>query len=244
MRKPKGKINRVYNIVSTTVQRLTLRGSQSSLTSDSLTHKSSLPHRSVYSKIKRLIDIFGAIVGLFFTVIVAIPIFIAMQWDDPGPILYSQMRCGLQGKPFRIWKFRSMIVNADQQKHLVKNEAKGHLFKNNKDPRVTNIGYCLRRSSLDEFPQFWNVLMGDMSLVGTRPPTLDEVTEYNPYHWQRLAVKPGLTGEWQVNGRSTITDFEEVVKLDLNYQKKWSILYDLQLIFKTIFVVLSRKGAY
>ncbi|MGK7958874.1 MAG: sugar transferase [Crocosphaera sp.] len=212
--------------------------------SNSLPHKSSHAHRSVYSKIKRLIDILGAIVGLLLTVIIALPIFIAMQWDDPGPILYSQMRCGLQGKPFRIWKFRSMVINADQQKHLIKNEAKGHFFKNNKDPRVTTIGYFLRRSSLDEFPQFWNVLRGDMSLVGTRPPTPDEVTKYSSHHWQRLAVKPGLTGEWQVNGRSTITDFEEVVKLDLNYQKKWSIFYDLQLIFKTIFVVLSRKGAY
>ncbi|MDJ0842845.1 sugar transferase [Crocosphaera sp.] len=230
--------------MSSTVQRLTLKGSQDSLISDSLTHKSSLSHCSVHSKIKRFIDIFGAIIGLLLTVILAIPIFILMQWDDPGPILYSQMRCGLQGKPFRIWKFRSMVINADQQQHLVKNEAKGHFFKNNKDPRVTNLGYFLRRSSLDEFPQFWNVLRGEMSLVGTRPPTLDEVAKYNSYHWQRLAVKPGLTGEWQVNGRSTITDFEQVVKLDLNYQEKWSILYDLQLIFKTIFVVLSRKGAY
>ncbi|MDJ0660100.1 MAG: sugar transferase [Crocosphaera sp.] len=225
--------------MSTTFNRLTPRGSQ-----DSLIYQSFLPHCSVYSKVKRFIDILGAIIGLLLTLILVIPIFIAMQWDDPGPILYSQIRCGLQGKPFRIWKFRSMIINADQQQHLIKNEAKGHFFKNNKDPRVTNIGYFLRRSSLDEFPQFWNVLMGDMSLVGTRPPTLDEVTQYNAYHWQRLAVKPGLTGEWQVNGRSTITNFEEVVKLDLNYQKKWSILYDLQLIFKTIFVVLSRKGAY
>ncbi|MDJ0731682.1 MAG: sugar transferase [Crocosphaera sp.] len=212
--------------------------------SDSLSHKSSLPHRSVHNKIKRLIDILGAIIGLLITVILAIPIFIAIQWDDPGPILYSQMRCGLQGKPFRIWKFRSMVINADKQKHLVKNEAKGHFFKSNKDPRVTNIGYFLRHSSLDEFPQFWNVLMGDMSLVGTRPPSLDEVKKYSAYHWQRLAVKPGLTGEWQVNGRSTITDFEDVVKLDLNYQEKWSILYDLQLIVKTIFVVLSCRGAW
>ncbi|MDJ0600311.1 MAG: sugar transferase [Crocosphaera sp.] len=206
-------------------------------------HEKSIAHCSVYSKIKRLIDILGAIMGLLFTFIVAIPIFIAIQLDDPGPIFYSQIRCGLQGKPFRIWKFRSMIINADQQQHLVKNEAKGHFFKCNKDPRITNIGYFLRRSSLDEFPQFWNVLMGDMSLVGTRPPTPDEVKQYSAYHWQRLAVKPGLTGEWQVHGRSTITNFEDVVKLDLNYQEKWSIIYDLQLIFKTIFVVLSCRGA-
>ena len=229
--------------MSKTVEPPTQRIYPGSLPDNLPLHENSIVHCSVYSKTKRFIDILGAITGLLLTVIVAIPIFIAIQWDDPGPILYSQMRCGLQGKPFRIWKFRSMVMNADTQKHLVKNEAKGHFFKNNKDPRVTNIGQFLRRSSLDEFPQFWNVLMGDMSLVGTRPPTPDEVTKYSAYHWQRLGVKPGLTGEWQVNGRSTITNFEDVVKLDINYQEKWSILYDLQLIVKTILVVFSCRGA-
>ena len=214
-----------------------------SLIGDHPFHNSSIPHHSVDSKTKRLIDIVGAIIGLSLTFIIAVPIFIAMQWDDPGPILYSQIRSGLRGKPFRIWKFRSMVIDAENQKYLVKNEAKGHFFKSYHDPRVTKIGHFLRRSSLDEFPQFWNVLMGDMSLVGTRPPTPDEVKKYSPYHWQRLAVKPGLTGEWQVNGRSNITNFEDVVNFDLNYQKKWSILYDIQLIFKTIFVVLSCRGA-
>ncbi|ACB52440.1 probable glycosyl transferase [Crocosphaera subtropica ATCC 51142] len=228
----------------TAFQRLTPRGFQHFLPCDPYLRESHISHCSVDSKTKRLIDILGAIIGLLLTGIIAIPIFIAIQWDNPGPILYSQMRCGLGGKPFRLWKFRSMVINAENQKYLVKNEAKGHFFKNNKDPRITNIGYFLRRSSLDEFPQFWNVLMGDMSLVGTRPPTPDEVEKYNGYHWQRLGVKPGLTGEWQVNGRSTITDFDEVVQLDLNYQKKWSILYDLQLIFKTILVVFSCRGAY
>ncbi|MDJ0509594.1 MAG: sugar transferase [Crocosphaera sp.] len=200
-------------------------------------------HPSVYSKMKRLIDIVGAIIGLLLTIMIAIPIFIAMQWYDPGPILYSQIRCGLRGKKFRIWKFRSMIINAENKKHLVKNEAKGHFFKSYHDPRVTKIGHFLRRSSLDEFPQFWNVLRGEMSLVGTRPPTPDEAKKYSAHHWQRLAVKPGLTGEWQVNGRSMITNFEDVVNLDLNYQKKWSIFYDIKLIFKTIFVVISCRGA-
>lgn len=230
--------------MSSTFKRLNHRGYLGSLPDDLPLEYSGIAHCSVNSKIKRFIDILGAIIGLLLTFIIAIPIFIAIQWDDPVPILYSQMRCGLRGKPFRIWKFRSMVINADKQKHLVKNEAKGHFFKSNKDPRITNIGYFLRRSSLDEFPQFWNVLIGEMSLVGTRPPTPEEVSKYSAYHWQRLAVKPGLTGEWQVNGRSKVTDFEEVVKLDLNYQKKWSILYDLQLILKTIFVVLSCRGAY
>ncbi|MEA5510312.1 sugar transferase [Crocosphaera sp. UHCC 0190] len=200
-------------------------------------------HHSVYNKTKRLIDIMGAIIGLILTAILAIPIFIVIQFDDPGPILYRQTRCGLRGKPFQIWKFRSMIINADQQKHLIKNEAKGHIFKNSKDPRITKIGKFLRRSSLDEFPQFWNVLTGEMSLVGTRPPTPDEVEKYQPHHWQRLQVKPGLTGEWQVNGRSTVINFENVVKLDLDYQEKWSVVYDLKLIVQTIIVVLSCRGA-
>ncbi|MDJ0733654.1 MAG: sugar transferase [Nostocaceae cyanobacterium] len=201
-------------------------------------------HSSTQSTIKRCIDILGAIVGLIITGIVAIPVAIVTQFDDPGPILYSQIRCGLNGKPFRIWKFRSMVVNADKLKHLVKNEAKGYIFKSVDDPRITRVGKFLRRTSLDELPQFWNVLLGDMSLVGTRPPTPDEVINYKPYHWQRLQVKPGITGEWQVNGRSNIKDFETIVQMDLDYQRKWSIAYDISLILKTIGVVLGKKGAY
>jgi lipopolysaccharide/colanic/teichoic acid biosynthesis glycosyltransferase len=200
-------------------------------------------HSSVFSKTKRIIDIIGGAIGLLFTATIFIPIAIAMQLDNPGPILYSQIRCGVNGKPFRIWKFRSMIVGAERQKHLVPNQAKGHIFKNDNDPRITRVGRWLRRTSLDEFPQFWNVLMGDMSLVGTRPPTPDEVSGYERHHWQRLYVKPGITGEWQVKGRSKIEDFEEIVTLDLAYQIKWSIYYDLYLIMQTIGVVLARKGA-
>lgn len=202
-----------------------------------------LPHPSVSSKLKRLIDIAGALVGLSITVIVAIPIAIAIQLDNPGPIFYSQKRCGVNGRPFRIWKFRSMVTDADKLKHLVKNQAKGNIFKSKNDPRITRIGAFLRRTSLDELPQFWNVLQGDMSLVGTRPPTLDEVSKYKQHHWQRLNVKPGITGEWQANGRSNVIDFEDVVKMDLTYQQKWSIAYDLQLILKTIRVVLKKQGA-
>ncbi len=201
-------------------------------------------HPSVYSKTKRFIDIIGAFVGLVITALLSIPITIAIQLDDPGPIFYSQIRCGLNGKPFRIWKFRSMVLNADEQKHLVKNQAKGHIFKNENDPRITCVGCFLRKTSLDEFPQFWNVLKGDMSLVGTRPPTPKEVAQYDRHHFQRLRVKPGITGEWQVKGRSNVLDFEEIVNMDTNYQRRWSTMYDLSLILQTVAVVVARKGAY
>jgi lipopolysaccharide/colanic/teichoic acid biosynthesis glycosyltransferase len=205
---------------------------------------SSQPHPSLDSKFKRLIDIAGAVVGLLITALIAIPVAIVSQFDNPGPLFYSQIRCGYQGKPFRIWKFRSMVVNADKLKHLVNNEAKGGIFKNRNDPRVTRIGKFLRSSSLDEFPQFWNVLKGEMSLVGTRPPTIDEVLGYKRHHWERLNVKPGITGEWQANGRSAVLDFEHIVKMDVNYQKKWSISYDLYLIWKTILAVVKKQGAF
>ncbi|MBW4563872.1 MAG: sugar transferase [Mojavia pulchra JT2-VF2] len=211
-----------------------------------ISHFASLPvHPSVTSKVKRMIDILGAVVGLGITAVLTIPVAIAIQLDNPGPIFYSQIRCGLNGRSFRIWKFRSMIIGADQHKHLVKNEAKGHhIFKNKNDPRITHIGKFLRRTSLDELPQFWNVLLGEMSLVGTRPPTPDEVMHYSSHHWQRLNVKPGITGEWQANGRSSIKSFEEIVRMDLEYQHKWSIFYDISLILKTLKVVFNKSGAF
>lgn len=200
-------------------------------------------HRSVMSKTKRSIDILGALMGLVLTAVLTLPIAVAMLLDNPGPLLYSQVRRGLKGRYFRIWKFRSMVVGAENLKYLVTNQAKGHIFKNENDPRITRVGRFLRSSSLDELPQFWNVLIGDMSLVGTRPPTPDEVAAYDEVHWQRLNVKPGLTGEWQVNGRSEVRDFDDIVHMDLNYQGKWSVVYDISLIFKTIGVVLSKSGA-
>ncbi len=200
-------------------------------------------HPSVVSKAKRMLDILGAIVGLGLTGIIAIPVMIAMQFDDPGTVFYSQIRCGFDGKPFRIWKFRSMITNADQKQHLVENKATGHIFKNDDDPRITKVGRFLRRTSLDEFPQFWNVLKGEMSLVGTRPPTIAEVAMYEEHHFERLKVKPGITGEWQVKGRSEVLDFEDIVRMDLNYQQQWSFFYDLNLLIRTVAVVLARKGA-
>ena len=175
-------------------------------------------HPSAYSAFKRWLDIVGSLVGLTILALVFVPLAIAIKLDSPGPIFYSQERYGLQGRVFRIRKFRSMVVNADALKAQVSNEASGLIFKNERDPRVTRMGRLLRSSSLDELPQFWNVLVGEMSLVGTRPPTADEVAHYNERHWQRLNVKPGLTGEWQVNGRSSVKDFEEIVNLDLRYQ--------------------------
>ncbi len=202
------------------------------------------PHASVTSKFKRCLDIMGSLIGLIILAIVFIPIAIAIKIDSPGPIFFTQERYGLQGHPFRIRKFRSMVSNAEKLKSLVSNEANGLIFKNKNDFRVTKVGRFLRSTSLDELPQFWNVLVGEMSLVGTRPPTRDEVMHYNQRHWQRLNVKPGLTGEWQVNGRSYVKDFEQIVDLDLQYQNKWHPLYDLELVFKTIYVILGRVGAF
>ncbi|WP_083885812.1 sugar transferase [Synechococcus sp. PCC 7336] len=200
-------------------------------------------HPAASSGLKRTLDLIGSSVGLLLTSILFVPIAIAIKLDSPGPILFSQRRCGLQGKPFRLWKFRSMVRDAEGLKHLVKNEAEGHIFKSKCDPRTTRIGRFLRRTSLDELPQFWNVWRGEMSLIGTRPPTLEEVSQYEPHHFLRLRVKPGITGEWQVYGRSQVRDFEDIVALDLRYQQRWSIGYDLNLLLKTFWIVLQQKGA-
>ncbi|NET54174.1 MAG: STAS domain-containing protein [Merismopedia sp. SIO2A8] len=200
-------------------------------------------HPSVVSKAKRLIDIIGASVGLVITALIFIPIAIAIKLDDPGPIFFGQIRCSLMGKRFRIWKFRSMVADAEKLKHKINNQFEdGKISKDENDPRITRVGRFLRKTSLDEFPQFWNVLQGDMSLVGTRPPTPDEVEQYDIPEWQRLDVKPGITGEWQVNGRSSIKTFEDIIKLDLRYQERWSLMYDITLIFKTVFVIFDKKS--
>ncbi len=199
-------------------------------------------HPSVLSRTKRFLDIVGALVGLVFTGIIAVPLAIAIKLDNPGPILFSQTRCGLMGRRFRIWKFRSMVSDAEALKSSVTNEANGAFFKNAKDPRITRVGRFIRKTSLDEFPQFWNVLKGDMSLIGTRPPTPEEIAQYKIPNWQRLDVRPGISGEWQVNGRSNIRDFEEVIQMDLNYQENWSLGYDLKLLAKTVLVIFSKDS--
>jgi lipopolysaccharide/colanic/teichoic acid biosynthesis glycosyltransferase len=201
-------------------------------------------HPSTRSWIKRSVDILGSLMGLLFLGLIFVPIVLAIRLDSPGPIFYIQERHGLHGRTFRIRKFRSMVIDADQLKHRVANEADGFVFKNRNDPRVTNVGRILRKTSLDEFPQFWNVLRGEMSLVGTRPPSSDEVRRYAPHHWRRLDVKPGITGEWQVHGRSSVLDFEQIVHLDLRYQERWSVIYDLLLIVRTFQVVMTGVGAY
>ncbi|MEL6221021.1 MAG: sugar transferase [Cyanobacteria bacterium J06626_14] len=201
-------------------------------------------HPSAGCIFKRFIDILGACVGLVLLLPVAIGVAIANILYSPGPLFYRQVRCGLNGRLFVMWKFRSMVIGADKIQHTVQNQAKGLVFKQKNDPRVTPVGRFLRRTSLDELPQFWNVLKGDMSLVGTRPPTLDEVKQYQDHHWKRLCVKPGITGEWQANGRSDVEDFEDIVLMDLAYQQKWSLFYDISLILKTIWVVVKREGAY
>ena len=199
-------------------------------------------HASVRSITKRIIDILGAIVGLTITGIMFVPLAIAIKSSSKGSILFSQTRCGWMGSKFEIWKFRSMYCNAEALKKQIENQASGAFFKNDNDPRITPLGRFLRRTSLDEFPQFWNVLKGDMSLVGTRPPTPEEVETYQIPEWQRLNVKPGMTGEWQVHGRSQVRNFEDVIKLDLRYQCNWSLGYDIKLILKTIIIVFSKNN--
>jgi exopolysaccharide biosynthesis polyprenyl glycosylphosphotransferase len=201
-------------------------------------------HPSVRSWMKRFIDVIGSLIGLGITGILLIFIAAAIKIDSPGPIFFCQTRCGWMGKRFLIWKFRSMYIDAEARKAELEkqNQAQGAFFKIDNDPRVTKVGRFLRRTSLDELPQFWNVLKGEMSLVGTRPPTPDEVERYEVPEWQRLDVKPGMTGEWQVNGRSTVRNFEDVIRLDLQYQKNWSLMYDLKLIFKTVAILFNKNS--
>ncbi len=195
--------------------------------------------------IKRLFDILGGLVGTILTLIMLPFITIAIKIDDPGPVFFSQLRIGRNGRRFKIYKFRSMYTDAEARKaELMKqNEMKGLMFKMKDDPRITKVGAFLRKTSLDEFPQFLNILKGDMSLVGTRPPTEKEFEQYNQYYRRRISMTPGLTGMWQVSGRSDIDDFDEIVRLDLQYIDNWSLGLDLKILLKTFGVVLFGKGA-
>jgi exopolysaccharide biosynthesis polyprenyl glycosylphosphotransferase len=195
---------------------------------------------------KRALDIFGAVIGLIVTAVISIVVIPAIKIDSPGPIFFKQDRVGLKGRVFKFYKFRSMSVDAEARKKelMAQNQVKGGLmFKIQTDPRITGVGRILRKFSIDELPQFWNILKGDMSLVGTRPPTPDEVSKYLDSHWRRISIKPGLTGLWQVSGRSSIMDFDEVVKLDTDYIDKWSVGEDIKIILKTIPAVLAKRGA-
>ena len=195
--------------------------------------------------LKRVMDICGAVVGLILCGIISIFLIPAIKLDSPGPAIFSQIRIGKNGRRFKFYKFRSMYVDAEERKkELMKNnEMDGLMFKMEDDPRITKVGKFIRKTSLDEFPQFWNVLIGDMSLVGTRPPTEDEFNKYNGHYKRRLMMTPGITGLWQVSGRSSITDFDEVVKLDLEYIDNWSLLGDIKILFKTVISVIKRDGA-
>ncbi len=194
---------------------------------------------------KRLIDIAGGIVGMLITVIVGIFLVPIIKLDSPGPAIYSQYRVGRNGHHFKMYKFRSMYIDADERKKELEqqNEMSGAMFKIANDPRITRVGKWIRKYSLDELPQFWNVLKGDMSLVGTRPPTVEEVEKYRVEQKRRLSLTPGMTGLWQTSGRNEIYDFEEIVKLDLEYIDHWSVGLDIKLIIKTIMVCFSGRGA-
>ena len=195
--------------------------------------------------IKRTMDVAGSLVGLLFCGIAFLIFAIPIKLQAPGPVFFSQIRIGKNGRPFKFYKFRSMYVDAEERKKelMAENEMDGLMFKMKDDPRIYPLGKFLRKTSIDELPQFWNVLKGDMSLVGTRPPTVDEFELYEAHHKARLSVKPGITGMWQATGRSDITNFEEVVKLDTRYITEWSIGLDIYLLLLTIKVVLTGRGA-
>ena len=195
--------------------------------------------------VKRLMDICGALVGCVILALITIVFGPLIKLESPGPVFFAQKRVGKNGRIFKMYKFRSMYADAEERKKelMAQNEMSGLMFKMENDPRITKIGGFMRKTSLDEFPQFINILKGDMSLVGTRPPTLDEFSQYSPYHKKRLSFRPGLTGMWQVSGRSDITDFEEIVRLDVEYIEDWSVGLDIKILLKTVFAVFKGSGA-
>lgn len=195
--------------------------------------------------IKRLMDIIGSLVGIVFMLIAFVIFAPIIKIQSPGPVFYSQIRVGKNGRRFRLYKFRSMYMDADARKAelMEKNEMEGLMFKMEDDPRIIPIGRFMRKYSIDELPQFWNILKGDMSLVGTRPPTEDEFVQYEAHHRARLGIKPGLTGMWQVSGRNNVTNFEDVVALDTEYISNWNLSMDIGILFKTILVVFKGNGA-
>ena len=214
-----------YNVLTTTISPATFRQSLA----------------------KRCMDILGGLVGCLLTVLIAIVIGPIIYIKSPGPIFFSQIRVGKKGREFKIHKFRSMYMDAEERKKelMAKNKIEnGLMFKIDDDPRIIKgIGHFIRRTSLDEFPQFWNVLKGDMSLVGTRPPTIDEYHRYSPHHKRRLSMLPGITGLWQTSGRSSITDFEQVVQLDTEYIENWNLMLDIKIILRTVKKLLKDEDA-
>lgn len=202
-------------------------------------------HHSVSQlAIKRMMDIVGASVGLVLSAPVLAAAAVAIKSSSEGGVFFKQIRCGKHGRPFYMWKLRSMVSDAEQRRAelLVENEMDGPVFKIKDDPRITPVGRHLRRWSIDELPQFWNVLRGDMSLVGPRPPVPHEVAEYETFDRRRLSMRPGLTCLWQVNGRNDIASFSDWVKLDLEYIDTWSLWLDVKILLRTVMTVLGGSG--
>jgi lipopolysaccharide/colanic/teichoic acid biosynthesis glycosyltransferase len=208
--------------------------------------KDDLGKHVLFLGIKRTIDIFGSILGLTISLPIIIWTAYKIRQEEPkGPVFFNQIRVGKNGKSFRMYKFRSMCVDAEDKLEslLEKNEIQGAMFKMREDPRVTQIGKFIREKSIDELPQLWNVLKGDMSLVGPRPPLEREVAAYDNYDMQRLFTKPGCSGLWQISGRNEL-DFKEMVELDLIYISHHSIFFDLKIILKTVAIMFHSNGAY
>jgi len=199
-----------------------------------------------YLRMKRLIDIFGSLIGLILLSPVFLIVAILIKIEDPkGPVFFKQVRVGKDETEFQMYKFRSMVTDAEERLKdlLVLNEVSGAMFKMKNDPRITRIGKFIRKTSIDELPQLLNVLKGEMSLVGPRPPLPREVDEYTAYDKQRLLVTPGCTGLWQVSGRSNI-GFQQMVELDLEYIARRNLTYDVKLILRTIVIIICSKDAY
>lgn len=199
-----------------------------------------------FIRFKRLLDLTMSGTGLFMLIPLFAAIYVLIKCENPrGPVFFSQTRVGKDGKTFKMYKFRTMVMNAEQlkEKLLHLNEVSGAMFKMKNDPRITRIGRILRKSSLDELPQLWNVIKGDMSLVGPRPPLPDEVASYSTHDMQRLAVLPGCTGLWQVSGRNHV-GFGDMVEFDLQYIRQQSIIVDLRILLKTVRVMFGTKDAF
>lgn len=195
--------------------------------------------------IKRLVDIIGSLIGILLTIIIGIFLAPILLLESKGPLIFCQKRVGVNGRIFNFYKFRSMYADAEERKKelMAQNEMQGLMFKMENDPRITKTGAFIRKTSIDELPQFWNVLKGDMSLVGTRPPTLDEYQQYSYYQKRRISFRPGITGLWQISGRNDIKNFDDVVRLDLEYIDNWSLLLDFKIIMRTVWVVFRGSGA-
>ena len=210
-----------------------------------LLNKDKIRSRFIYHSMKRLFDIVAATCGIVILSPLMIIIAVLIKAEDHGPVFYKQVRVGKNGKTFKMYKFRSMFVNADKMLDKLKeqNDVDGPMFKMKYDPRVTKIGHFIRKHSLDELPQFLNVLKGDMSLVGPRPPLPSEVAEYSDYDKQRLYVTPGCTGLWQATERNEV-GFNEMVQLDIQYIQRASFMFDLWIIWKTIEIIIKPNGSY